>query len=276
MEEKIELIIDLALKEDLGEIGDITSNYTIPKDKIINFQISNRDEIILCGVDVALRVFDKVSKDINVEKKFKDGDFLEKDSVIISGKGNARDIFAAERIALNLIQHLSGIATNTSKFVSQIEGNTRILDTRKTIPGLRELQKYGVKTGGGKNHRMALCDGILIKDNHIAAAGSIRNAVLMVRDNLKESLPIEIECDNLSQVKESLEVNADIIMLDNMNLGQIKEAVKVIEGKAKIEVSGNITLDRVNEISKAGVDYISVGALTHSVKAVDIGLDIIS
>ncbi len=272
---KLDQIIDLSLQEDLGSIGDITSNLTIPEKKIINFKISNREEIILCGVDLVLKVFLKVSKNISLKKHFADGDSLKENSVIISGEGNARDIFAAERIALNLMQHLSGIATKTNKFVLELEGKAKILDTRKTIPALRELQKYGVKIGGGKNHRMALYDGILIKDNHIAAAGSIKNAVLNVKNKLETSMSIEVECDNLEQVKESLDVGVDIIMLDNMNLTQIKKAVRLIDGKSKVEVSGNVTLDRIKEISKTGVDYISVGSITHSVKAVDIGLDII-
>jgi nicotinate-nucleotide pyrophosphorylase (carboxylating) len=277
MQNEIDNIIDCAFREDLGDVGDITSNLTIPEDRVINFQIANREDMILCGVDIALKVFDKAKqeKGLSIEKHFKDGDFLKRNSVIISGSGNARVIFAAERIALNLMQHLSGIATTTSAFVAQAKGKTQILDTRKTIPALRSLQKYAVKMGGAKNHRMALYDGILIKDNHIAAAGSIKNAVMGVTKELKNKIKIEVECDNLSQVKECLQVGVDIIMLDNMNLEQIKEAVELIKDAAKIEVSGNITLDRVAKISEAGVDYISIGALTHSVKALDIGLDVI-
>lgn len=285
MSEKIiNELIEAGLREDLGEYGDITSNLTIPENKIINFSISNREEIILCGVDIALKIFAKTSgnKNLEIKKHFHDGEFLPKNTIIISGKGNARAIFAAERLALNLLQHLSGISTNTHKFVQELEGKTQILDTRKTIPSLRYLQKYAVKIGGGKNHRMALYDGILIKDNHIAAAGSIAQAVQIVKDHLKDQKNksqiyhnlIEVECDNLTQVQEAVDANADIIMLDNMNLETIKKAVKLIDNKAKIEVSGGITLERIKDISKTGVDFISVGALTHSVKAVDIGLDL--
>ena len=276
LNDKIDQIIEMALNEDLGADGDITSNLTIPENTIVNFVISNRQPIILCGADIALKVFGKINHDhkLTLQKHFNDGDFLPEKSVIISGSGPARLVFACERVALNLIQHLSGIATKTSKFVAELEGKTKILDTRKTIPALRELQKYAVKIGGGQNHRMALYDGILIKDNHIAAAGSIQSAVLMVRKQLKTKLLIEVECDNLAQVEESLAVKADIIMLDNMNLDQIKQAVKLINGAAKIEVSGNVTINKVKEISKTGVDFISVGALTHSVEAADIGLDI--
>ena len=276
LKESVNQIINLSLREDLSKIGDITSNLTIPQDKNINFQISNRQEAILCGVDFALKVFDIISKNnsqIKLQKHHNDGNYLTKNSIIISGSGNARLIFAAERVALNLLQHLCAIASKTNQFVQQLVGETQILDTRKTIPSLRLLQKYAVKIGGGKNHRMGLYDAILIKDNHIAAAGSITNAINMIRDS-QPNLAIEIECDNLNQVQESLNNNVDIIMLDNMNLEQIKQAVNLIKDQAKIEVSGNVTIDRVKEISKTGIDYISIGALTHSVQAIDIGLDV--
>ncbi len=275
-------LIKKALDEDFGENGDITSNLTIPSSEPVKFQISNREEIVLCGVDFALMVFDEVaerfkSKDkLIITKKLSDGKKLKKNSIILQGSWNAKAVFAAERVALNLLQHLSGIATKTSQYVAKISGKkTTILDTRKTIPGLRILQKYAVKIGGGHNHRMGLYDGILIKDNHIAAASGIANAVKMVRKNLPKKMKIEVECDNLAQVKEALENNVDIIMLDNMSLSQIKQAIKLISGRAKIEVSGGINLQKIAAISKLGVDYISIGALTHSVKAADIGLDII-
>jgi nicotinate-nucleotide pyrophosphorylase (carboxylating) len=274
-------LIKQGLEEDLGKDGDITSNYTIPETKNIKFQIRNRQTIILCGLDIALKIFLATSKKlktkpINIKGKFKDGDYLPKNSVIIEGYGNAKAIFAAERLVLNLLQHLSGIATNTNNYVKELSRTkTKILDTRKTIPALRLLQKYAVKIGGGQNHRMALYDGILIKDNHIAAAGTITKAVTMVRKKLLKKMLIEVECDNLSQVKEALTAKVDIIMLDNMNLDQIKKAVNLIDGKAKIEVSGGMSLEKVKTIAKTRVDYISVGALTHSVKAVDIGLDVL-
>ncbi|MCE3255370.1 MAG: nicotinate-nucleotide pyrophosphorylase (carboxylating) [Rickettsiaceae bacterium] len=277
----VKKLIKQALDEDLDKAGDITSNYTIPKNKKIKFTVSNREPIILCGVEIALQVFLETEKRLKIKTAsklkafFRDGDFLPKNSIIISGTGDAHAIFAAERVALNLMQHLSAIATKTRQYVAKLENNkTKILDTRKTIPGLRILQKYAVKTGAGTNHRMGLYDGILIKDNHIAAAGSIKLAVESVREKLKKKLSIEVECDNLRQVKEALAAKVDIIMLDNMNLEQIKKAVKLIDGKAKIEVSGGINLEMIEKISKTGIDYISVGALTHSVKAVDIGLDV--
>lgn len=273
-------LIKQGLDEDLG-VGDITSNYTIPASKNIKFQIRNREPIVLCGLNITLKIFSATSKrlktkPITLKSNFNDGDYLPKNTVIIEGSGNARTIFAAERLVLNLMQHLSGIATTTNQYVQELSGSkTKILDTRKTILGLRQLQKYAVKTGGGQNHRMALYDGILIKDNHIAAAGSITKAVEMVRKNLTKKMSIEVECDKLSQVTEALTAEADIIMLDNMNLSQIEKAVSLINGRAKIEVSGGINLEKIKAISAAGVDYISVGALTHSVKSVDIGLDVI-
>ena len=283
---EVKKIIAAALDEDLGEQGqgDITSNLTIDKDCQVNFQIAARENIILCGADIALMVFKQVSErlkisEIKLNKHFEDGQTLSKGDVIISGFGNARLVFAAERTALNLIQHLSGIASKVHDYVSRLSNNkTQILDTRKTIPVLRALQKYAVKVGGGKNHRFALYDGVLIKDNHIAAAGSVKNAILMAKQGLKaqnKKMLIEVECDNIRQVRQALEAKADIIMLDNMNLKQIASAVKIINNKAKIEVSGGVNLKKIKAISDAGVDYISVGCLTHSVCAVDIGLDIL-
>jgi len=276
----INKIIEQGLEEDLGGGGDITSNLTIPFDLKIKFKISNREPIVLCGVDIALQIFIATQKRLKTTEStlkinYQDGDFIAKNSVIIEGVGNARTIFAAERLVLNLMQHLSGVSTATRKYVEALQGTkAKILDTRKTIPGLRELQKYAVKTGGANNHRMALYDGILIKDNHIAAAGNITSAVKMVRENLGQKMPIEVECDSLLQVEESLSVGVDIIMLDNMSLEQIKKAVQLVAGRAKIEVSGGISLEVVSAIAAMEVDYISVGALTHSVKAVDIGLDV--
>jgi nicotinate-nucleotide pyrophosphorylase (carboxylating) len=274
-------IIERALDEDLENDGDITSNYTIPSSKNIKFQIKNREPIILCGVDFGLEIFSIVTKRlktkaVTIEANFKDGNFLQKNSVIIRGAGNALAIFSAERLVLNLMQHLSGISTLTNKYVKELRGNaTKILDTRKTIPGLRQLQKYAVKIGGGQNHRMGLYDGILIKDNHIMAAGSIKNAMEMVRKNITKKTLIEVECDKLSQVKEAVLAKADIIMLDNMSIAQIKKAVIFINKESMIEVSGGMNLKRIKSISNLGVDFISVGALTHSVKAVDIGLDVV-
>ncbi|MFT7087919.1 MAG: nicotinate-nucleotide pyrophosphorylase (carboxylating) [Rickettsiales bacterium] len=277
-------IIQQGLDEDLGILGDVTSDFIIPHDQKIEFQISNREPIVLCGLEIALQIFKTTEERLKttpaiLKSNHKDGDYLPQNSIIIEGIGNARAVFAAERLVLNLMQHLSGISTTTKKYVDEIAGtNAQILDTRKTIPNIRELQKYAVKTGGGTNHRMALYDGILIKDNHISAAGNISEAVKLVRENLaktNKSMPIEVECDTLDQVLEALESKADIIMLDNMNISQTKKAVELIAGKAKIEASGGINLSSIKEIAQTGVNYISIGALTHSSKAVDIGLDVL-
>lgn len=282
----IKNIIKQGLDEDLDHLeyktGDITSRLTISKDKIIKFQINSRENIVLCGSNLVKIIFIetakrlKIKKPISIKQKFFDGDKLKQGQTIIEGSGNALVIFAAERLLLNLMQHLSGIATTANQYVQELASNkTKILDTRKTLPGLRILQKYAIKTGGGFNHRFGLFDGILIKDNHIAAAGSIKQAVELVRGNLKSKMLIEVECDHLEQVTEAVSAKADIIMLDNMNLDQIKKAVKIINHRAKIEVSGGISLDKINKISKTGIDYISIGALTHSVRAADIGLDVV-
>ena len=284
---KINQIINNALDEDLGAAGDITSNLIFDKKKLIKFQISNREKIILCGAEIVLMVFDEIAKrfnsaaDLVVKRHFSDGDFLPKNSIIISGKWEIKSLLAAERVALNFIQHLSGIATTTNQYVEKLSNKkTKILNSRKTIPGFKILQKYAVTVGGGVNHRFGLFDGILIKDNHIAASGGVENAIILARKNLSaqtRKMPIEIECDTINQVKEVLEIGGDIIdiiMLDNMNLKQIAAAKKIIDGRAKIEVSGGINLKKIAAISKIGVDYISVGALTHSVKAADIGMDI--
>jgi nicotinate-nucleotide pyrophosphorylase len=298
-------LIKDALDEDLGELGDITSNLTVKTDKIIDFQISNREDIILCGSNLLPTIFKQVSERLKINipeittksnsnssthkestnylrQNFYDGDFLAKNSVIFQGKCNARVVFAVERLALNLIQHLSGISTITNLYVSKVDKNskTKILDTRKTLPNLRLLQKYAVKIGGGENHRAGLYDMILIKDNHIAAAGSVENAIKITKEKIKQknslkNLLIEVECDTLEQVQKAAANKPNIIMLDNMNLEQIRKAQEIIANRTKIEVSGNINLEKIRDISMLNIDYISVGSLTHSVKAVDIGLDII-
>jgi nicotinate-nucleotide pyrophosphorylase (carboxylating) len=276
---EITKLIKAALDEDLGK-GDLTSNLIIKDQQPIKFQISNRQEIILCGADIVLMVFEEIAQRFNnknliISKKMTDGAKLKKNSPIIVGKWDAKPLFAAERVALNLIQHLSGIASETSKYVALVGKKTKILDTRKTIPCLRILQKYAVRVGGGYNHRFGLDDGILIKDNHIAAAGGATQAIELARKNRPAKMKIEIECDHISQVKAALQAKADIIMLDNMNLKQIKQAIALINGQCQIEVSGGVNLKNIKAFAQIGIDYISVGALTHSVQAADIGLDII-
>lgn len=261
-----EEMIYLAQGEDVGS-GDITSNLIIPADSIGSFVFSAREEIIFCGAGVIKAAFPQA------EIKFKDGDKIPSGAVIAKVSGNVREILLKERVVLNLIQHLSGIATETAKYVAAVKGTkAKILDTRKTIPFIRQMQKYAVTCGGGQNHRMGLYDAVLIKDNHIKAAGGIAAALEKVAP-LKGKIQIEIECDSIEQVKEALAGKPDIILADNMSLEQLKETVQIVAGKCKIEASGNVNLQTVADIAATGVDSISVGKLTHSVKAVDIGLD---
>lgn len=279
MKKELTKIIELALSEDKA-LNDITSNLTIPANHQISFAIKPREEIVLCGSDaikICFAILKKSKKFSSAKIKLnifaQDSDIIKPRQSIAEGHGDAKLIFAAERVILNLMQHLSGVATVTKKFVDIIDNNhTKILDTRKTIPGLRTLEKYAVKCGGGQNHRMNLQDMILIKDNHIAASGGVTSAIAKAKKSKKK---IEIECDNLSQVSEAISLKPDIIMLDNMNAQQIKEAQKIIGKKCKIEISGGINLDNIKNFRDLNVDYISIGSLTHSARAVDIGLDII-
>lgn len=268
-------LIRSALREDLGDAGDITSQATIPEDKTIKAVIQSREDGVLAGIDIARKVFEEVDATINFIGYLNDGDTVKQGQDILSVEGNARNILMAERTALNFLSHLSGVATETAKYVEAVrETNTRILDTRKTLPGYRTLHKHAVKMGGGTNHRIGLHDAILIKDNHIAASGSIQNAL----DNAKTIHPdinIEIEVDTLEQLQEVLDNgSADIVMLDNMPAEDLKTAVEMAKDTIKTEASGGITLESIVKIAESGVDYISIGALTHSVKALDIGLDI--
>lgn len=280
LKNELQKIINLALAEDCA-FDDITSDLTIPKNHEIAFAIRPREEIILCGIDAIKICFDSLRKskkfvDAKLKLKIlaKDGNIISPLKSIAEGQGDAKLIFAAERVMLNLIQHLSGVATTTKQFTKLIKSkNTRILDTRKTIPTLRTLEKYAVVTGGGKNHRINLSDMILIKDNHIAAAGSVTKAIIAAKKSRKK-LKIEVECDNLKQVAEALKSRPDIIMLDNMSVTQIKQAKKIIGRRCLIEISGGINLKNIKNFVNLGVDFISIGALTHSVRAVDIGLDV--
>jgi nicotinate-nucleotide pyrophosphorylase (carboxylating) len=274
MQTEIDRIIKLALEEDIGS-GDITSNITIPADKTAQFVLRAREEMVISGVDVACRVFQTVNADIKLNTRFKDGDLAKTGDDIISGSGNARAILAAERVALNLLRQMCGVATNTRKFVDSVAGTkAKIIDTRKTIPGLRSLQKYSVRMGGGQNHRYCLDDMILIKDNHISVCGGITPALKKAKAEAPSGIKIEVECDTLAQVAEALEGNADIILLDNMNIETLKKAVAIVSGRIPLEASGNVNLATVLDIAKTGVDFISAGILTHSALSVDIGLDI--
>lgn len=271
--QEVARIITTALAEDIGK-GDITSALTIPEGATASFSIATREDIIVCGVDIAKAVFTHVDNTLTLTLHHTDGENLASGTKIISGTGNARSILAAERVALNLMQRLCGIATQTRHYVNAIAGtNATLLDTRKTTPGLREMEKYAVTIGGGQNHRFRLDDAILIKDNHISIAGSVSKAVALAKAGAPASMLIEVECDTLEQVQEALGTAADVIMLDNMTPEQMREAVTLVGGKVKLEASGNVNLTTIKAIVETGVDFISVGKLTHSVKSADIGLD---
>jgi nicotinate-nucleotide pyrophosphorylase len=278
-------IISAALKED-GVFDDITSDLTIPKNSNISFEIKPREDIIFCGKEVVSEVFAQLkqsNKFKNSKIEFKlfttDGKIVKSANPIIKGFGDAKIIFAAERVILNLIQHLSGISTLVQEFVQNLNNKKiKILDTRKTLPNLRILEKYAVVMGGGKNHRFNLSDMILIKDNHIAAAGGVKKAIDAAKKSEKKLL-IEVECDNVNQVKEALESKPDIIMLDNMKIPEIQKSIAIIRKKfgkkIKIEVSGGISQKNITNFSALDIDFISIGSITHSARSVDIGLDIL-
>lgn len=282
-ERELKKICRLALKEDRA-YNDVTSDLTIAADANVFFKIVAREKIVVCGVHSIQHCFDELTKlakfshiFLGLKTHANDGDVVKAGGVIVEGFGNARLIFAAERVVLNSLQHLSGIATATHHFVSALNNEKiKILDTRKTIPGLRIAQKYAVKIGGGANHRLTLSDRILIKDNHIAAAGDVTKAILAARKSRKK-LKVEIECDTFEQVLEAVNSKPDIIMLDNMNRAEIKKCAEIIRAASKkilIEISGGITLENIKNFRDLDIDFISTGSLTHSVRAVDIGLDI--
>ncbi len=274
---ELEKVIRLALKEDIGS-GDVTSNSTIDETKKAEAILLAKSDGIISGLDVAEKVFRILDKRIVFHKLINDGEFIKAGSVIGKIKGPARAILSGERTALNFLQRMSGISTLTNQFVHQIRHTkAKILDTRKTAPCLRYFDKYSVKMGGGENHRIGLFDMILIKDNHIAVSGSITNAIKLSKEALKKTrkkIQIEVETKNLSEVQEALDNNVDIIMLDNFSIAQMRKAIDLINGKCKVEASGGITLKNVRKVAETGVDYISIGALTHSVKALDISLDV--
>ena len=265
-------LIEKALKEDVGT-GDITTLSTIPADKTITGRFIAKEDGILCGTEVVRSVFAFVDPTIELNFANKDGDKIVKGDVIATVSGLARSILTGERLALNLLQHMSGVATRTSEAVEKVKGTkARIADTRKTTPGLRVLEKYAVKCGGGSNHRFNLADGVLIKDNHIEAAGGITAAVDMARRNIPHTLKIEVEIETFEQLNEALAAGADIIMLDNMSNEDMKKAVEIVAGRAITEASGNMGEKDLRAVAETGVDLISIGALTHSVKALDISL----
>ncbi len=261
-----------ALKEDIGT-GDITTQSCIPEENRSEAYFLAKEDGVICGVDIAARVFFLVDERTVLIPKMRDGAFVKKGDIIAEVIGPSRGILTAERVALNLMQRLSGTATATAKAVSEVSGTmAKICDTRKSTPGLRVLEKYAVRVGGGHNHRFNLSDGVLIKDNHIAAAGGIASAIEAARAVVPHVMKIEVETETLDEVRQALDAGADIIMLDNMSIELMTQAVSLIGGRALTEASGNMGDRNLSEVAKTGVDYISIGALTHSVKSLDISL----
>ncbi|WP_350343762.1 carboxylating nicotinate-nucleotide diphosphorylase [Proteinivorax tanatarense] len=262
------------LKEDLGH-GDLTTESLVPDVQTANGIIYAKKNGVVSGLDIAREVFMMLDNQTRWVEYKQDGEVVKEGEVLAEVIGKASVILKGERLALNLLQRMSGIATQTADYVSRIKGaHCKVVDTRKTTPGLREFEKYAVKCGGGYNHRFALYDAVMIKDNHIKLAGSIESAVEKARENIPHTIKIEVEVETNEQAQQAVKSGADIIMLDNMSVEEMNQAVKTIAGKAITEASGGITLQTITAVSETGVDFISVGALTHSVKALDISLDI--
>ena len=261
------------IREDIGR-GDVTTNFVTNEIRNGRAFIKAKSDLVLCGVDLAAYVFKFIDEDLEIELLAEDGEKLCAGEKIMNISGNAASILKGERTALNLLQRMSGIASLTAEYVKEIDkySDTKIADTRKTTPGLRTLEKYAVRTGGGSNHRFGLDDGVMIKDNHIVLAGSITQAVENVKSGIHHLMKIEVETTNLDEVKEALAAKADVIMLDNMDYDTMEEAIEIIGDRAKIEISGRVTLEKINALSKLNADFISVGALTHSAVAKDINL----
>ena len=265
-------LIRMALKEDISS-EDVSTNSVMPGDQAGEVDLICKEDGIICGMDVYERVFKILDEDTIVEKYVNDGDAVKKGELMAKVKGDIRVLLSGERVALNYLQRMSGIATYTNQVASLLKGSkTVLLDTRKTTPNMRIFEKYAVKCGGGQNHRYNLSDGILLKDNHIGAAGSITKAIEMAKAYAPFVRKIEIETETLDQVKEAVEAGADIIMLDNMDVETMKKAVEIIDGRAKTECSGNVTKENIKNIIDSGVDYVSSGALTHSAPILDISM----
>jgi len=271
----VQQLIDAALAEDLGRMGDITSQAVIPEEATAHVVMRSREDGIAAGLEIARQVFLTLDQNLDITLPEKDGDQIKKNTELLHVSGNARAILAAERVALNFAGRLSGIATQTAEFVKAVKPHkARICSTRKTTPGLRMIEKYAVRMGGGMNHRLGLDDAILIKDNHIAIAGGIRPALERAAAAAGHMVKIEIEVDTLEQLRDVIDCGlADIVMLDNMSPDMLKTAVQMIGGTMLAEASGGVTLQSVRDIAATGVDLISVGGLTHSVRCLDIGLD---
>mgnify|MGYP004515093993 FL=1 len=267
-------LIKRAITEDINYI-DLATDYLTSDGSVSKAEFMAKADGTLCGIDVAMRVFELLDDDINTEIFIHDGEKVKYGDIIGRVSGSTATILKGERTALNLLQHMSGVATATAEYVKQCEGTkASIAETRKTLPGLRAIEKYAVMIGGGKNHRFNLSDAAMIKDNHADAYGGITNAVNVLRSRMGHMNKIEVEVRNQEELKEAIAVGADVIMLDNMTTAEMAECVKLTDGRAKLEASGGITLESVHEIAQTGVDIISVGAITHSVKAFDISLKI--
>jgi len=265
--------IEKFLHEDIGS-GDLTSEATLSPDETGTAEFVAKGSFVVCGVEtIAPLVFKTQNPAIEILGASKDKSLASPGDILLTAKGTVLDLLKAERVALNLVQRLCGIATLTAKFVDKVKPlPVRILDTRKTTPGLRMLEKYAVRVGGGHNHRFNLADGVLIKDNHIQACGSIKNAVRKMREKIPHTMKIEVEASTMEEVRECLSCAVDIIMLDNMDTAMMREAVKLAGGRALLEASGGINLENVRQVAETGVDFISVGALTHSAPACDISM----
>ena len=272
----VEKLIELALEEDIGP-GDITTDCLVPSQSIGSANIVAKEPLVLSGIDIARQVFVRFDPDITWRNYYHDGEEVDSGNSVVDISGNLRALLIAERVALNFLQRLSGIATLTRSYMNKF-GNSgaRLVDTRKTTPGWRVLEKYAVRVGGARNHRMGLYDGVLIKDNHIAVCGGIKAAVSRIRKQISHLLKIEVETSTIQEVREALSVGVDIIMLDNMPISMIHKAVELIDKRASVEISGGVTDSELEELAQAGVDIISVGALTHSARCVDLSMRITS
>ena len=270
-----ERTVEEALKEDIGITGDITSNLILDDSNRSEFEIKSRQKGVISGLYLAETAFRLIDKNITFEKFKEEGDEVEVDNILVRIRGNSISILTAERTALNFLSHMSGIASATSLMAKKIKNtNTKIMCTRKTTPNLRIFEKFAVLSGGGKNHRFGLFDGILIKDNHIALSGSIKEAIKKAKNSSDKSIKVEVEVDNIDQFQEALENNPDIILLDNFNTSELKKAVEINNDKVLLEASGSVNIENVLDIAMTGVDFISSGWLTHSSPSLDFGLDL--
>jgi nicotinate-nucleotide pyrophosphorylase (carboxylating) len=270
----VDRIIENALDEDIGP-GDMTTSAIVDPEFKGEARLLAKEELVLAGMDIFSRVFSVLDQGVTVESQFHDGDVVRDDTWIARLKGSLNAMLVGERTALNFLQHLSGIATLTRRYVEKVyPAKARVIDTRKTTPGLRILEKYAVRVGGGSNHRFGLFDGILIKDNHIAAAGSISKAVERLKPRVPHTVRIEVEVTDIKGLEEAIKAGADAVLLDNMSLEEMSSAVSIAGGRLILEASGGVTLESIGEIAKTGVDLISVGAITHSARSVDISLEV--